>query len=101
MNASLTSAELSRLPVALTVPQAAAVLGIGTFQSGASGGVYSCLGRHAMLPGRPPRPVRAWSRAGNDITSRFPELAAIGQLSGPSKVLDGELVVIAGDRSTG
>ena len=42
--------------------------------------------------------VRAWSRAGNDITSRFPELAAIGQLSGPSKILDGELVVIAGGR---
>jgi len=42
--------------------------------------------------------VRAWSRTGQDVTSRYPELAAIGSLSIPSLVLDGELVALDGGR---
>jgi bifunctional non-homologous end joining protein LigD len=42
--------------------------------------------------------VRAWSRTGSDITARFPELAVLGTLTGPSLLLDGELVVLSDGR---
>lgn len=54
-------------------------------------GIRCCLAIHRGQ-------VRAWSRAGHDITSRYPELAAIGALPVPSLVLDSEIVALSGDR---
>jgi bifunctional non-homologous end joining protein LigD len=42
--------------------------------------------------------VRAWSRAGHDITSRYPELGPISALPVPSLMLDGEIVALSGGR---
>lgn len=40
--------------------------------------------------------VRLWSRNENDVTVSFPELRALGEWSGPSVLLDGEVVAFAG-----
>jgi bifunctional non-homologous end joining protein LigD len=42
--------------------------------------------------------VRVWSRLGRDITSSYPELAAITAVGGPALLLDGELVALTSGR---
>lgn len=41
------------------------------------------------------RSVRLWSRNENDVTVSFPELRALAQWSGPTVLLDGEVVAFA------
>ena len=41
------------------------------------------------------RTVRLWSRNENDVSISFPELSTLGQWSGPSVLVDGEVVAFA------